>query len=56
MNPVARIFESALPFVLVAGYQLAKSKRYLFFLMFGILFVYQWLVPLLVGSDVFRAA
>lgn len=55
-DPIARIFESALPLVLVAGYQLSKYKRRLFLIMFAVLFIYQWLAPVVAGAEVFRLA
>jgi hypothetical protein len=55
-SPIARIFESAMPFVLIAGYHLKSPQRQLFYVMFGVLFCYQWLTPILAGQDVFKAA
>lgn len=55
-DPAARIFESALPFVLLSGYQLEGRKRIAFFILFVLIFIYQWLAPLLVGDNVFRLA
>lgn len=55
-SPIARIFESALPLVLFSGYSLKKSRQQLFFLLFGILFSYQWIIPLINGVSVFRLA
>jgi hypothetical protein len=55
-SPIARIFESAMPFVLVTGYGLQSIRRQWFYLMLGVLFCYQWLSPILAGQAVFRAA
>jgi hypothetical protein len=55
-SPIARIFESAMPFVLVTGYGLQSSRRQLFYVMLGLLFLYQWLSPVLAGQPVFRTA
>lgn len=53
-DPIARVFESALPFILFSGYELKSKKRWVFFLLIFVLFFFQWLFPLLTGGEVFR--
>jgi hypothetical protein len=54
-SPVARVFESAMPIVLISGYDLRRG-RLLFFCLLGALFVFQWLGPVMTGGEVFRLA
>jgi hypothetical protein len=54
-SPVARVFESALPIVLISGYELRRG-RFLFFSMFTAWLVFQWLGPILAGGEIFPLA
>jgi hypothetical protein len=54
-SPAARVFESAMPIVLVSGYEL-KRGRLLFLSLFTSFFAYQWLAPIVTGGDLFRLA
>ncbi len=54
-SPVARVFESAMPIVLISGYEL-KRGRFLFFCLFSSFFVFQWLAPIITGGEVFPLA
>lgn len=53
-DPIARVFESSLPFIFFSGYELKSKRRWVFFSMVFFLFCFQWLLPLLSGGDVFR--
>lgn len=55
-DPVARIFESTLPFVFLAGFNLTKKPRQIIILVFCALFLYQWISPILMGGSVFKLA
>lgn len=54
-SPIARVLESAMPIVLIAGYEL-KRGRLLFFSLFTSFFVFQWLAPIVTGGEVFPLA
>ena len=53
-DPIARVFESSLPFIFFSGYELKSKRRWVFFSMVFVLFCFQWLIPLMSGGDVFR--